>query len=1028
MDWRHEAGDFGDPLLKRGFKTLVFILAVLFLALKPSQAGAQVAAFPGAVGFGALATGGRGGTVYHVTNLNDSGAGSFRDAVSAGNRIVVFDVGGYIALLSAVSVSSNITLAGQTAPGGGIGIRAGEVSLSGKSNILIRNVRFRQGNEDPNTGRSALNMGTGNNIILDHCSFEYGQWDSVDAVGTTNFTVQDCIIADPIGQQFGAHVEVGPDTFYRNLWVNAHNRQPLAKSNTQYINNIIYNYQAGYTTANTGGVFSHDIVGNYFITGPSTTSPGNAYFQIGTNQSAYATGNYLDSNRDGVLNGSPDNTVGSAAVLAAPWAATTSSIPTLSMAPTSSCQTSAYTSVMESCGAFPRDAVDNFVLGDVTSMGLTGTIYTNQASTGLASNGYGTLAAGTPFADTSGDGIADYWAQANGISTTNAAAGAAAYGTTGYTNLEAYVNSLVLPAPWAAADFPGTPIQGASSYNTFTNQWLLAGSGTASSSAIAQGQFASQPWNSDGTLSAQLLGLTGSTAEGGLMLRNTGSAGTAYVALVQGASGTLSLIWQSAGGSPQSAQVAQAASPLYLKIVVSAGSYAGYYSTNGTTYTLLASASVSLGSGTQAGLVLASGSATALGTASFTNPGISLQGCTTATATPPGLTATFTSTWTHTLTPTPTATPTNTGTNTITQTTTSTPTSSATSTPTATRTPTLSATATLTGTPSATPSATGTMTLTLSPTGTPTLSPTSTYSITATHSSTPTGTPTLSPTGTQPPTNSPTATASPSATSTPTSSLTPTGTPTFTVTLTSSMTVTPPNTATSSSTPSGTPSETSTETLSPTNTLTATGTFTVSPTATSTASFTTTATLSSTKTPTPSSTPTFSFTRTPSPTGTSTATVSNTSSHTPTATLPATSTPTAVNSPTQTPFATMTSTPTLTAIPTSIQTVTRTPTAPPSVTSTPSGNTGVVIYPNPVTGPAVNVLPPAYQGIEDVHIEIFTATFRKVQDKTYPNVPHGVAVTVDLKDKWGAPLADGLYYIVVIVDGHRSIAKLLILR
>src|ERR1700735_159953 len=92
-------------------------------AATPIAAGIRsIPAFPGAFGFGASATGGRGGTVYHVTNLNDSGAGSFRDAVSAGNRIVVFDVGGYIVLKSPVLLSSNLTIAGQTAPGGGIGI------------------------------------------------------------------------------------------------------------------------------------------------------------------------------------------------------------------------------------------------------------------------------------------------------------------------------------------------------------------------------------------------------------------------------------------------------------------------------------------------------------------------------------------------------------------------------------------------------------------------------------------------------------------------------------------------------------------------------------------------------------------------------------------------------------------------------------------------------------------------------------------------------------------------------------------
>ena len=177
-------------------------------------------AFPGAVGFGAIATGGGStGTTVHVTNLNDAGAGSFRDAVSASHRNIVFDVGGYIVLQSPVSLSSSITINGQTAPGGGIGVMAGEVSASGKTNIIIRNLRMRQGNEDTDTGKSAFNAGTSSNIILDHCSIEYGQFDSVDAVGAVNLTVQNSIIAFPIGQQFGAHVEVGPSTMYRNLWV-----------------------------------------------------------------------------------------------------------------------------------------------------------------------------------------------------------------------------------------------------------------------------------------------------------------------------------------------------------------------------------------------------------------------------------------------------------------------------------------------------------------------------------------------------------------------------------------------------------------------------------------------------------------------------------------------------------------------------------------------------------------------------------------------------------------------------------------
>src|ERR1700748_1158859 len=127
------------------------LLVSLSLLACSGYAQAQTLAFPGAYGFGANATGGRTGTVYHVTNLNDSGTGSFRDAVSASNRIVVFDVGGYISLSTAVSVSSNITIAGQTAPGGGIGFKGGEIGFSSSTNIICRYIRIRPGSETSST-------------------------------------------------------------------------------------------------------------------------------------------------------------------------------------------------------------------------------------------------------------------------------------------------------------------------------------------------------------------------------------------------------------------------------------------------------------------------------------------------------------------------------------------------------------------------------------------------------------------------------------------------------------------------------------------------------------------------------------------------------------------------------------------------------------------------------------------------------------------------------------------------------------
>src|SRR4051812_37971162 len=157
-------------------------------------------AFPEAEGFGALATGGRGGSVYHVTNLNDTGAGSFRDAVSAGNRTVVFDVGGVITINSQVAFSNNLTIAGQTAPGG-IVVYGDGVSLSNRNNIIVRYITFRQGISS-GSGDKALNITNGYNIILDHVSIGWGRWDTFGITDNSHdITVQNGIMAEGIDPQ-----------------------------------------------------------------------------------------------------------------------------------------------------------------------------------------------------------------------------------------------------------------------------------------------------------------------------------------------------------------------------------------------------------------------------------------------------------------------------------------------------------------------------------------------------------------------------------------------------------------------------------------------------------------------------------------------------------------------------------------------------------------------------------------------------------------------------------------------------------
>jgi pectate lyase len=278
------------------------------------------------------------GTVYHVTNLNDAGSGSFRDAVSASNRFVVFDVGGYIQLVTAVSVKSNITIAGQTAPGQGIGFRGGEISFANSSNIICRYIRIRPGSETADDTDDALSLYRARNVMIDHNSYEFAPWNNIGAVSddwqnypVTDVTFQDSLIADPTGQQFGAHTESVSSqmAWYRNIFANSHNRNPLSKINDVFVNNLLYNYSAGYTT-HTSTNFTHDILNNYFVFGPASTGTDNTWYQVDKNQSIYYAGNLKDTNRDGTLNGAATTPYwyqGEGMVLASPWSTETTATP-----------------------------------------------------------------------------------------------------------------------------------------------------------------------------------------------------------------------------------------------------------------------------------------------------------------------------------------------------------------------------------------------------------------------------------------------------------------------------------------------------------------------------------------------------------------------------------------------------------------------------------------------------------------------------------------------------------------------------
>ena len=425
----------------------------------------NVPAFPGALGFGSIVTGGRGKPVYHVTTLADSGAGSFRDAVSVSGRTIVFDVGGYITLNSAVSAKGNLTIAGQTAPGGGIGFRGGEISFAGQANVICRYIRVRPGSETASDTDDALSLYQAKNVILDHCSIEFAPWNNIDGVGDsshviTNITFQSCIIADPTydassppPQGFGCHSESvgGTWSWFYNVFVNGHNRNPLAKVNTVFVNNTLYNCSAGYTT-HTSTPFKHDIVNNYFVGGPA--SGGNfPWYQIDNNQSMYFTGNLSDQNLDGALNGSLTSPLpgyqGGGTILSSPWSIWVTNSTVYGTA-------SACRRVLSGAGVFPRDELDNLIMNQVKTLGngTTGTgggtrgpdgsLYLSQAQTGLGNNGYGTIASGVAPLDTDGDGMPDYWETAVGLDPNNAN-DSTNLTLSGYTQLEVYLNWLGEP-------------------------------------------------------------------------------------------------------------------------------------------------------------------------------------------------------------------------------------------------------------------------------------------------------------------------------------------------------------------------------------------------------------------------------------------------------------------------------------------------------------------------------------------------------------------------------------------------------
>ena len=265
-----------------------------------AMAQEQVPAFPGAEGHGRYVTGGRGGEVYHVTTLEDSGTGSLRDAVSKAGRIVVFDVAGIIALKSDLTIKDNITIAGQTAPEPGITIRYYTVRPG--ANNIIRFIRIRRGQEqNVNEGADALWQRQKTGYMLDHCSFSWSIDEVASFYDNNNFTMQWCTIGEALvnaGHGKGAHGYGGIwggklASFHHNMLIHLYNRAPrfngarydwkgytnnklyseynwqnaVQAENVDFRNCVMFNTGNGCYGGPGGGYIN--MVNNYYKTGPA---------------------------------------------------------------------------------------------------------------------------------------------------------------------------------------------------------------------------------------------------------------------------------------------------------------------------------------------------------------------------------------------------------------------------------------------------------------------------------------------------------------------------------------------------------------------------------------------------------------------------------------------------------------------------------------------------------------------------------------------------------------------------------------
>ena len=417
-------------------------------------------AFPGAEGFGTQTIGGRGGKVIKVTNLNDSGPGSFREAVTAsGPRIVVFDVSGTIKLASRVVITSPyLTIAGQTAPGGGITLAAAPSNRKGTMyisthDVVMRFLRLRpgtpSGTTDSSDGLTVWNNGAGDpyNVVVDHCSFSWATDENLATYhGAHDLTFSWNITAEalsngmhPEGEHSkGMHMS-GDGTHSLSVHHNliAHNMdrnpQPTNPGLADYRNNVVYNYgKHGCFVSNSKGRPVLNFIGNYYKPGPDTKSgiyELDVYDGSGVGWELFVKGN-IGPHRPTLAQ--PDSD------FMAPEGRSSMVATEYKVAPvTTTDAMTAYDQVLARAGvtAPMRDAVDARIVGEVK--GGTGSLIDHESDVG----GYPALATAPAPVDTDKDGMPDDWETARGLDPTVDDSAKDRNGD-GYTNLEEYIGLL----------------------------------------------------------------------------------------------------------------------------------------------------------------------------------------------------------------------------------------------------------------------------------------------------------------------------------------------------------------------------------------------------------------------------------------------------------------------------------------------------------------------------------------------------------------------------------------------------------